>query len=98
MIVDHSSSPNTFPHREPQWSFKGPLAKMILQNVTFASQSAMEMYHLSKFSPNLDPPVPQTAMVLLLLFLLSAIKDIKMWIKTILTLLYEVVIANSVMA
>lgn len=53
------------------------------------------MYHLSEFSVNIDPPVPLTAMVLLSLFLLSA-KDIKMWIKTIFTLPYEVVVTISV--
>ena len=68
---------------------------MILQDVTFASQSAIEMYHLSEILLNVDPPVPLTAMVLLSLFLLSA-KDIKMWIKTIFTLPYEVVVTISV--
>lgn len=96
MIDDHSHSLHKLPHRETRWSFNEPPAKMILQDVTFASQSAIERYHLSKFSLDIDPPVPLTAMVLLSLFLLSAI-DIKMWIKTIFNLFCEVVVTNSVM-
>jgi hypothetical protein len=87
---------NLLPHWEAWWILNGLLAKMILQDVTFASQSTIETYHRPLLSPYSRLSVPLTAMVSLSLFLLSA-KDSRVWVRTIFALLCENMEVGSIM-